>query len=104
MDEITESLQGGHVGTSFLIGLAVGYFAKKVLRLGLVLMGAVIVLLFVCEHFGIISIHVDTLNQFANTTIAATQNTGHFLTSNLDHYRSQGISALGGFVVGLKLG
>jgi uncharacterized membrane protein (Fun14 family) len=104
MDELTESLLHGNIGTACLLGVAVGYFAKKILRIGLSLLGGLIVLLFVCEHFGMISIHVDSLNQVAKTTIEGTNNFVHFLTFYLENYKNQGISAIGGFFIGLKLG
>ena len=44
-----------NVGVPFVIGVAVGYFAKKMLRVALFLGGAAIVLLFVSEYYGIMS-------------------------------------------------
>jgi uncharacterized membrane protein (Fun14 family) len=45
-----------NIGTPFVIGLAVGYFAKKLLLISLFLCGGAIVLLFVSEYFGMTQI------------------------------------------------
>ena len=42
-----------NVGAPFVIGVAVGYFAKKMLRVALLLGGAAIVLLFMSEYYGV---------------------------------------------------
>ena len=104
LDELSGSLLLTNVGTPFLIGLAVGYFAKKVIRLGLAVSGAVIALLFVLEHFGIISVNIGHLQALAGSAAETAKTSSEFLTANLKQYSSQGVSAVAGFFVGLKLG
>ena len=87
-----------------MIGLAVGYFAKKVIRFGLLLSGAIIALLFILEHFGVISVNSDNLQLLATSATETAKSSSDFLTANLNKYSSQGLSAVGGFFVGLKLG
>lgn len=104
LDDLSNSFLVGNLGTPFVIGLAVGYFAKKVLRLGLLVSGAMIALLFVLEHFDIISINIDHLHSLAGTATDTAKASGELLIDKLKNYSSQGLSAIGGFYFGLKLG
>lgn len=94
----------GNVGTPFAIGLAVGYFARKMLLIALFLCGAAIVLLFVSEHFGITKISNVNLQQAADSATDAVKQSGDFLVKRLSSITSKGVSAVGGFFVGFKLG
>jgi len=94
----------GNVGAPFVIGLAVGYFAKKMLRTALFLGGAAIVLLFVGEYYGITEISDINLQQAANTATDAAKQSGDYLVKRLSSITSKGVSAAGGFFVGFKLG
>ena len=93
-----------NVGTPFAIGLAVGYFAKKMLFISLFLCGAVIVLLFVSEHFEITKISDINLQQAADSATDAVKQSGVLLMKRLSSITSKSVSAMGGFLVGLKLG
>lgn len=94
----------GNVGAPFVIGLAVGYFAKKMLRTALFLGGAAIVLLFVSEYYGITHISDVQLQQAANTAADVAKSSGSFLVERLSAITSKGISGAAGFFVGFKLG
>jgi uncharacterized membrane protein (Fun14 family) len=94
----------GNVGAPFVIGLAVGYFAKKMLRTALFLMGAAIVVLFVAEYYGITHISDMNLQNAASAATNAAKSSGSFLINRLSHITTQGISATGGFYVGFKMG
>lgn len=94
----------GNVGAPFVIGLAVGYFAKKMLRTALFLGGAVIVLMFIGEYYGIINISDADLQHAASTATEAAKNSGGYLVHRLTSITSRGVSAAGGFFVGFKLG
>jgi len=94
----------GNVGVPFVIGLAVGYFAKKMLLTALFLGGAAIVLLFVGEYYGITEISDINLQEAANSATEAAKQSGDFLVKRLSRITSKGVSAVGGFIVGLKLG
>ena len=94
----------GNVGAPFVIGLAVGYFAKKMLRTALFLGGAAIVLLFVAEYYNIINITDAELQHAANTATEAAKQSGGFLVDRLTRITSKGASGAAGFFVGFKLG
>ena len=94
----------GNVGTPFVMGLAVGYFAKKMLLMTLFLCGAAIVLLFVSEYYGITEISDLNLQQATDSATEAVKQSGDFLVKRLSGITSRGVSAAGGFFVGFKLG
>ncbi len=94
----------GNVGAPFAIGLAVGYFAKKMLRTALFLCGAAIVLLFVAEYYNIIDITDEKLQHAASAATEAAKSSGGFLVDRLTSITSKGASGVGGFFVGFKLG
>jgi uncharacterized membrane protein (Fun14 family) len=94
----------GNVGTPFVMGLAVGYFAKKMLIMTLFLCGAAIVLLFISEYYGIAEINDINLQQAADSATEVAKQSGNFLVKRLSVITSKGVSAAGGFFVGFKLG
>jgi len=94
----------GNVGAPFIMGLAVGYFAKKMLFMALFLGGAAIVLFFVGEYYGITEISDINLLEAANTATDVAKKSGDFLVDRLSRITSKGVSAAGGFFVGFKLG
>jgi uncharacterized membrane protein (Fun14 family) len=94
----------GNVGAPFVMGLAVGYFAKKMLLMALFLGGAAIVLLFVGEYYGITEISDLNLQQATDSATEAAKQSGDFLVKRLSRITSKGVSAAGGFFVGFKLG
>ncbi|MGB3915888.1 hypothetical protein J9253_14425 [Thiothrix litoralis] len=104
IDFLSSGFLMGNVGAPFVIGLAVGYFAKKMLRLALFLGGAAIVLLFVTEYYGITEMTDEKLQSAAHAATGIAQQSGGFLMERLSHITSKGVSAVGGFFVGLKIG
>ncbi|MEZ5453781.1 MAG: FUN14 domain-containing protein [Thiothrix sp.] len=103
-DILSSAFLFGNVGAPFVIGLAVGYFAKKMLRLALFLGGAAIVLLFVTEYYGITDMADDKLQNAANVATGIAKQSGGFLVERLSHITSKGVSGVAGFFVGLKIG
>lgn len=103
-DLFSSSFLMGNIGAPFVIGMAVGYFAKKMLRIALFVGGAVIVTLFVCEYYGIIQLNDLYLQDAANAATDVTKQTGGFLMSRLTRITSTGVSATAGFLVGFKIG
>ncbi len=93
-----------NVGAPFVIGLAVGYFAKKMLRLALILGGAAIVLLFITEYYGITHIPDEQLQRATTVATDIAQQSGGFLIERLSSITSKGVSAVAGFFIGLKIG
>ena len=93
-----------NIGAPFVIGMAVGYFAKKMLRLALFLGGAALVLLFAGEYYGIIEITDAELQSAATAATSAAKESGDFLVSRVSTITSRGVSGTAGFFVGFKLG
>jgi uncharacterized membrane protein (Fun14 family) len=94
----------GHVGAPFVIGVAVGYFAKKMLRMALFLGGAAVVLMFVGEYYGALKITDTELQQVASSATDAVKSSGDFLVQRLSSITSKGVSGVAGFFAGFKLG
>lgn len=92
------------LGPSFLIGLAVGYFAKKVLRISLFLFGAIVVVIFLVDESGLLHVSPDTVQSMAAGVQEEAVKAGGYLRNRLDVFSGKGISAGIGFVTGLKLG
>ncbi|MGD9947896.1 MAG: FUN14 domain-containing protein [Desulfobulbus sp.] len=93
-----------NVGAPFLVGLAVGYFSKKMLKVALFLGGAAVVLLFVGEYYGVTHVDDQALHQTAQTAADLASQSGNFLFTRLSHLTWKGGSAVAGFLAGLKLG
>jgi uncharacterized membrane protein (Fun14 family) len=103
-DIFSSSFLIGNVGAPFIIGLAVGYFAKKMLRTALFFGGAALVLLFASEYYGISHISDIQLQQAADTAANVAKSSGNFLVARLSSISSKGVSGVAGFFTGLKLG
>mgnify|MGYP003394163901 CR=1 FL=1 len=94
----------GNVGAPFIIGAAVGYFAKKMLKVALFIGGAAIVLMFVGEYYHVIDISNAELQNAAESVAEGAKESGGFLVDRLTRITSKGVSAVGGFAVGFKFG
>jgi uncharacterized membrane protein (Fun14 family) len=93
-----------NVGAPFLVGLAVGYFAKKVVKIALFVGGAAVVLLFIAEYYGVTKVDEQALHQSAQAAVDLASQSGNFLYDRLSHLTWKGGSAAVGFLAGLKLG
>ena len=94
----------GNVGAPFIIGAAVGYFAKKMFKIALFIGGALVVLMFVGEYYHVINISDTDLQSAADTAVKNAKASGDFLVNRLTKITSRGVSAAGGFFVGFKFG
>ncbi|MCX7088633.1 MAG: hypothetical protein NTV00_11340 [Methylococcales bacterium] len=94
----------GNVGAPFVIGMAVGYFAKKMLCIALFVGGAALVVLFVSEYYGIIDISDSHLQSAAGSATDAAKQSGGFLLDRVSNVTSKGVSGAAGFFAGFKLG
>ena len=92
------------IGAPFVIGLAVGYFAKKALKIALFLGGMLIVGFFVAEYYGYTNIGNEGLKNMANDATNLAKNSGNFLVDRLSTITGKGVSAVVGFFTGLKFG
>ena len=104
IEETTTSYLLTDVGAPFIIGLAVGYFAKKAMKVALFFGGMAIVLLFVTEYYGLTDVSDDGLKQVANSATHIAKQSGGFLVDRLSHITGKGLSAVAGFFAGLKIG
>jgi uncharacterized membrane protein (Fun14 family) len=93
-----------NVGAPFMIGLAVGFFAKKMLKLALFIGGGAIVLLFVSEYYGFYTVSDASLQGAATLATEAAQQSGSFLVNRLSRITTKGVSSVAGFYCGLKMG
>jgi len=103
-DILSSAFLLGNIGAPFVIGLAVGYFAKKMLRLALFFGGAAIVLLFITEYYGFTHMPDEQLQSAATAATGIAQPFRGSLMERLSHISSKGVSAGAGFFVGLKIG
>jgi uncharacterized membrane protein (Fun14 family) len=94
----------GSVGAPFIIGMAVGFFAKKMLKIALFIGGAAIVLLFVSEYYGVVHVDNAQLEHAADVATDAAESSGNYLISRLSSITSKGMSATVGFFAGFKFG
>ena len=93
------------MGSGFMMGLSVGYVAKKSFKLMLFLMGLTIIGMFVLESQGIITFNEASLDQDVSFSIEAFKQFALFLEERLAALKiAGGASAVAGFVVGLKMG
>ncbi len=103
----TDNLQGfllGNVGMPFIIGLAVGYFAKKALKFALFMGGVAIVVMFATEYYGFTTLTDEGLTDTTAMVVNSMKSFFGFLTERLSHITSRGLSAVAGFATGLKFG
>ena len=105
MDKGETSLPYLEMGTTFLIGLSVGYVLKKSFKLLLFLTGMAVIVLFFMEHQGVIVLDEMKLQEGVGTFFEKFKQSFAFLKDRLvQMHAGSGASALAGFVVGLKLG
>ena len=93
------------MGTSFVIGLAVGFFMKKFFKLLLLLLGFGIVIIFVMESQGISTVDEQALDAGVSSGIDSFKGLVAMLQERLSNMTiTSGAGALAGFFVGLKFG
>ena len=98
-----------NLGGPFVIGLAVGFFAKKMLKIALFCLGAGVVVLFILQYFDFKGSHNINLQEVGDSFISLVKHGFELLKERLSTIQSsnkaiQGSSAVGGFFVGFKLG
>ncbi len=103
-DIFSEAFLLSNLGAPFILGMAVGYFTKKMLRTALFLGGAIVVILFVAEYYHLINIDNLALENAAMAAADAAKESGSFMRDRLAVFTSRGIGGTSGFFVGFKLG
>ena len=93
------------MGTSFVIGLAIGYFLKKFFKLFLLLTGLALVVLFVLESKGTIHIDDKMIESGVSSGVDSFQGLVAMVKDRLSNMKiSSGASAVAGFFAGIKFG
>ncbi|KIM09525.1 MAG: hypothetical protein KU29_01875 [Sulfurovum sp. FS06-10] len=93
------------MGTSFVIGLAIGYFLKKSFKFLLLLLGLGLVILFVLESKGTITVDDQVIQNGVSSGVSTFQSFIDMIKTRLSHMElSTGAGAIAGFFVGLKFG
>lgn len=103
-DFLSSTFLLGNVGAPFVIGLAVGYFAKKMLKIALLAGGGALILMFVAEYYGIATVSDASIEQATTAATELASQSGSFLMDRLSTFTARGASATTGFLIGLKLG
>jgi len=91
------------MGSSFVIGLAVGYFLKKSFKAVLFILGFALIVLFYMESQGLFSLNEAMLDSGVSTGIDYFKSIVSALQERLTSFTS-GVGAVAGFLVGIKFG
>ena len=93
------------MGTSFVIGLAIGYFLKKSFKFLLLILGLGLVLLFVLESQGTFHVDDQTIQNGVSSGVDSFQGVVGMLKERLANMElTTGAGAVAGFFAGLKFG
>ncbi len=93
------------MGTGFFIGLSIGYVLKKSFKVMLFLAGISLILLFVLESQGVIQLDEAHLQESVSHTLGTFKHFAFFLKERVENMHiSSGVSAVAGFMLGLKIG
>ncbi len=91
------------IGAPFAIGMAVGYFAKKAVKIALFIAGLGTALLFLAEYSDLIELNDEALKHVAHAATDTIRESGDYLVTRLSNITSKGLSATAGFFAGLKM-
>ncbi len=93
------------MGTSFIIGLAIGYFFKKFFKILLLILGLGIVVLFVLESKGTIHVDDKMIESGVSSGMDSFNGLVTMVKDRLSNMKlSSGASAVAGFFAGIKFG
>ncbi|MBD3792899.1 MAG: hypothetical protein IE889_01895 [Campylobacterales bacterium] len=93
------------MGTSFVIGLAIGYFLKKSFKLLLLLLGLGLVVLFVLESQGYFALNDQMIQNGVSSGVSSFQSLVGMLKDRLANMElTTGAGAIAGFFAGIKFG
>jgi len=91
------------MGSSFVIGLAVGFFIKKSFKMVLFILGFALIATFYMESQGIFTINDKVLEESISNGMKYFDYLVASVKERITSFQS-GVGALAGFVIGLKLG
>ncbi len=105
IDSSTSAFSFLEMGTSFVIGLAIGFFMKKFFKILLLILGFGLVVLFVMESQGISTVDEQALDAGVTTGIDSFKGLATMLQDRLSKMTiTSGAGAVAGFFAGLKFG
>jgi len=105
VSSVFSNLPFANITSGFFIGLAVGYFFKKSLKIVLFLFGLFVVVMFYLHNQDIIHVSNDTLLTTSDKIVSLIKFTASFLKEKLSFLQlSGGAGAVAGFFTGLKFG
>jgi uncharacterized membrane protein (Fun14 family) len=94
-----------NMGASFLVGVAVGFVVKKSFKIMLFLLGIALILIFFLEYKHVITINEDALLSSVDSVKNSFIHFVEFLKDRLNQMKVAGtLSAVTGFIVGIKMG
>jgi|SRR5688572_739162 len=91
------------MGGGFFIGLTLGYFAKKIFKITIFVVGGIVGLLLYLQQQQIISINVDKLEEVSNFIFTSILSSFNNVTQSGDT-TSLGITMAGGLSAGFAIG
>ncbi len=89
-----------NAGAGFILGFAVGYALKKLLKLVLLILGLVTLTLLALEYYGIISVNYNRFVELVDKAINATRSAA----SGILPHAIASFSFAGPFALGLAIG
>ncbi len=93
------------MGTSFVIGFAIGYFLKKSFKFMLIMLGLGLVVLFILESKGMFHVDDQAIQNSVSSGVDSFQNIVAMLKERLSKMELlTGAGAIAGFFAGLKFG
>ena len=94
---------GKQVGLGFVLGFAIGYVAKKALKIALVAVGILVLALVVLQNYGFISIHWQEIESVYNETLNPPGGLDSVVRGWVDSLAAV-LPGAGGFTIGFFLG
>jgi len=92
------------LSSGFIIGLAIGFFIKKSIKIALFIFALALLTIFGAQYLGIVTINQEGLEHLVVNGAEATKTAVFSLKDKLVSMSAGGASAAVGFLAGLKIG
>lgn len=100
MDSLFNQANLAQLGGGTIAGIAVGYAAKKAARLGLLMLGLVVIGLYILAQQGFVTVHWDAVSQGIEQ---GSRGVGSYISQMIKHLSPSLVGFGVGFAIGLKL-
>jgi len=100
MDSLFTQANLAQLGGGTIAGIAVGYAAKKAARLGLLMLGLVVIGLYILAQQGLVTVHWDAVSQGIEQ---GSRGIGSYISQMIKHLSPSLVGFGVGFAIGLKL-